>query len=47
MSRIAIENVSVDFGGVHALSDVSFSFESSSIVGLIGPVISIASRLAH
>jgi branched-chain amino acid transport system ATP-binding protein len=37
MSRIAIENVSVDFGGVHALSDVSFSFESGSIVGLIGP----------
>ena len=37
MSRIAIENVSVDFGGVHALTDVSFSFESGSIVGLIGP----------
>jgi branched-chain amino acid transport system ATP-binding protein len=36
MSRIAIENVSVDFGGVHALTDVSFSFDSGSIVGLIG-----------
>jgi branched-chain amino acid transport system ATP-binding protein len=37
MTRLAIENVSVNFGGVHALKDVSFSFESGSIVGLIGP----------
>jgi branched-chain amino acid transport system ATP-binding protein len=37
MTRLAIENVSVDFGGVHALTDVSFSFEAGSIVGLIGP----------
>src|SRR5258708_17961658 len=37
MTRLAIENVSVNFGGVHALKDVSFSFEAGSIVGLIGP----------
>jgi branched-chain amino acid transport system ATP-binding protein len=37
MSRLSIESVSVDFGGVHALKDVTFAFESGSIVGLIGP----------
>ena len=37
MSRLAIENVSVNFGGVHALRDVSFAFDAGSIVGLIGP----------
>jgi branched-chain amino acid transport system ATP-binding protein len=37
MARLAIENVSVDFGGIHALRDVSFEIESGSIVGLIGP----------
>ena len=36
-SRLSIEGVSVDFGGVQALSDVSFALESGSIVGLIGP----------
>jgi branched-chain amino acid transport system ATP-binding protein len=34
---LAIENVSVDFGGIHALSGVSFALEAGSIVGLIGP----------
>jgi branched-chain amino acid transport system ATP-binding protein len=37
MGRLSIENLSVDFGGVHALKDVSFDFASGSIVGLIGP----------
>ena len=37
MARLTIENVSVDFGGIHALRDVSFELESGSIVGLIGP----------
>ncbi len=37
MARLAIENVSVDFGGIHALRDVSFEIESGAIVGLIGP----------
>jgi zinc/manganese transport system ATP-binding protein len=37
ISRLAIEDVSVDFGGIRALTDVSFALESGSIVGLIGP----------
>jgi branched-chain amino acid transport system ATP-binding protein len=37
MTRLAIEAVSVDFGGIHALKDVTFALESGSIVGLIGP----------
>jgi branched-chain amino acid transport system ATP-binding protein len=37
MTDLAIENVSVDFGGIHALRDVSFALQSGSIVGLIGP----------
>jgi branched-chain amino acid transport system ATP-binding protein len=34
---LTIEDVSVDFGGIHALSGVSFALEAGSIVGLIGP----------
>jgi branched-chain amino acid transport system ATP-binding protein len=34
---LVIEDVSVDFGGIHALSGVSFAVEAGSIVGLIGP----------
>ncbi|MBS0532380.1 MAG: ABC transporter ATP-binding protein [Proteobacteria bacterium] len=37
MARLAVENVSVSFGGIHALRDVSFDLESGAIVGLIGP----------
>jgi len=37
MARLSVENVSVDFGGIHALRDVSFELESGTIVGLIGP----------
>jgi branched-chain amino acid transport system ATP-binding protein len=37
MTSLAIEGVSVDFGGIHALRDVSFALETGSIVGLIGP----------
>jgi branched-chain amino acid transport system ATP-binding protein len=37
VSNLAIENVSVDFGGIRALTDVSFALQSGSIVGLIGP----------
>ncbi|TCU73366.1 branched-chain amino acid transport system ATP-binding protein [Bradyrhizobium sp. R2.2-H] len=37
MARLSIEDVSVDFGGIHALRDVTFELESGSIVGLIGP----------
>jgi branched-chain amino acid transport system ATP-binding protein len=34
---LIIEDVSVDFGGIHALSGVSFALEAGAIVGLIGP----------
>jgi branched-chain amino acid transport system ATP-binding protein len=34
---LVIEDVSVDFGGIHALSGVSFVLEAGAIVGLIGP----------
>ena len=37
MPTLAIENVSVDFGGIHALKDVGFALETGSIIGLIGP----------
>src|ERR1700749_4216237 len=37
MASLSIEDVSVDFGGIHALRDVSFALESGAIVGLIGP----------
>jgi ABC-type branched-subunit amino acid transport system ATPase component len=37
MARLSIEDVSVDFGGIHALRDVTFELESGAIVGLIGP----------
>jgi branched-chain amino acid transport system ATP-binding protein len=37
MPGLSIEDVSVDFGGIHALQGVSFALEAGSIVGLIGP----------
>ena len=37
MTHLAIEDVSVNFGGIHALRGVSFGVEAGSIVGLIGP----------
>ncbi len=36
VSSLSIENVSVDFGGIRALTDVRFGLQSGSIVGLIG-----------
>ena len=36
-SRLDIDNLSVGFGGVRALSDVSISFPAGKIVGIIGP----------
>lgn len=35
-ARLDVEDVSVRFGGVHALNGVTFSAEAGSIVGLIG-----------
>ena len=35
-ARLSVENLSVTFGGVHAVDDVSFVAEPGAIVGLIG-----------
>ena len=37
MAELEIKNISVNFGGLTALSDLSFSLGSGEIVGLIGP----------
>lgn len=37
MTRLSVEDVSVEFGGLKALSGVSFALETGDIVGLIGP----------
>jgi ABC-type branched-subunit amino acid transport system ATPase component len=37
VAPLELNGVSVDFGGVHALRDVSFAVEAGTIVGLIGP----------
>jgi ABC-type branched-subunit amino acid transport system ATPase component len=34
---LAVENLSLSFGGVKAVNDVSFTIEAGEIVGLIGP----------
>jgi len=37
MADLEIKNITVNFGGLTALSDLSFSLRSGEIVGLIGP----------
>lgn len=37
MSVLVIEGLSKDFGGVHAVKDVSVSVDSGRVLGLIGP----------
>ena len=37
MSILAVKNVSVQFGGLQALKDVSFEVQPGEILGLIGP----------
>jgi len=34
---LSVENLSVNFGGVHALTDVSFSVKQGELLGLLGP----------
>ena len=36
-TQLSIKNLSVSFGGIKALSDVSFTVPKNSVVGLIGP----------
>src|ERR1700733_6123720 len=36
-SDLRVCDLSMDFGGVHALSDVSIAFPPSKIIGIIGP----------
>jgi branched-chain amino acid transport system ATP-binding protein len=37
MSKLAVRNVSLSFGGLHVLSNVSMSAQAGEIVGIIGP----------
>lgn len=37
MQLLELENITVRFGGLVALNDVSFGFEKGDIVGLVGP----------
>jgi branched-chain amino acid transport system ATP-binding protein len=37
MNLLEIKNLSKDFGGVHAVQDVSFTIKQESITALIGP----------
>jgi branched-chain amino acid transport system ATP-binding protein len=37
MTILSVDNVSVSFGGVNALTDVDLTVDASSITGLIGP----------
>ena len=37
MTILKVEHISMDFSGLHALTDVSFALEEGNILGLIGP----------
>ncbi|MDD1652553.1 MAG: ATP-binding cassette domain-containing protein [Methanomicrobiales archaeon] len=37
MSLLSVHDLSKDFGGLHAVSHLSFSVEGGEILGLIGP----------
>ena len=34
---LALKNISIQFGGIKALSDVSFEVENNSLFSIIGP----------
>ena len=34
---ISVKNLSKSYGNIHVLKDVSFSFQSGQIIGLLGP----------
>ena len=36
-TQLSLKNLSVSFGGIKALTDVSFTVPKNSVVGLIGP----------
>ena len=37
MALLEVERVSKDFGGVRAVSDVSFTLEEGELLGIMGP----------
>ena len=37
MALLDVNHISVNFGGLKAVNDVSFSVEPNEIIGLIGP----------
>ena len=37
MSLISVNDITMQFGGLRALHDVSFTLEAGEILGLIGP----------
>ena len=38
MTKIAVSNISISFGGLQALDGVSFGVEEGEIRGIIGPM---------
>ena len=41
MKILTVENLSKSFGGIHANRDISFDVEEGSILGVIGPNLSL------
>ena len=47
MSLLEIQNLSIHFGGVKAVQNVTFSVENGDFIGLIGPNGAGKSTLIH